>query len=53
MRIRAALWPAVLLVLSLVGVSHAQVDVAKALVGRWESEQETSPIERTIRSAPW
>ena len=40
MRIRAVLWLAVLMVLSLVGVSRAQVDPAKALVGRWEGEQE-------------
>lgn len=40
MRIRAMLWLAVAMVLSLVGVSHAQVDLAKALVGRWEGEQE-------------
>jgi hypothetical protein len=35
----AVLWLAVLMVLSLVGVSHAQVDLAKALVGTWEGEQ--------------
>jgi hypothetical protein len=40
MRIRAVLWLAVAMALSLVGVSHAQVDPAKALVGRWEGEQE-------------
>lgn len=40
MRIRAVLWLAVAMVLSLVEVSHAQVDLAKALVGRWEGEQE-------------
>ena len=41
MRIRAVLWLAVLMVLSLLGgVSHSQVDLAKALVGRWEGEQE-------------
>ena len=28
------------MVLSLVGVSHAQVDLAKVLVGTWEGEQE-------------
>jgi len=28
------------MVLSCVGVSHAQVDLAKVLVGRWEGEQE-------------
>jgi hypothetical protein len=39
MRIRVVLWPAVLMVLSLVGASHAQVDLAKDLVGRWEGEQ--------------
>lgn len=37
---RVAAWLAVLLVLSSVGGSHAQVDPAKALVGRWEGEQE-------------
>lgn len=37
----AVLWLAVSIVLSLLGgVSHAQVDLAKALVGRWEGEQE-------------
>ena len=40
MRIGAARWLAVLMVLSWVGVSHAQVDLAKVLVGRWEGEQE-------------
>jgi hypothetical protein len=40
MRIRAVPWLAVVMVLSCVGVSHAQVDPAKALVGRWEGEQE-------------
>lgn len=39
MRMLAVLWLVVLMVLSLVGVSHAQVDLAKALVGRWEGEQ--------------
>jgi hypothetical protein len=37
----AVLWLAVSMVLSLLGgVSHAHVDLAKALVGRWEGEQE-------------
>lgn len=40
MRVRAVLWLAVVMVLSLVGVSQAQIDLAKALVGRWEGEQE-------------
>jgi hypothetical protein len=40
MRAGAARWLAVLIVLSWVGVSHAQVDLAKVLVGRWEGEQE-------------
>jgi hypothetical protein len=39
-RAGAARWLAVLIVLSWVGVSHAQVDLAKVLVGRWEGEQE-------------
>jgi hypothetical protein len=40
MRTGAARWLAVVMVLSVVGVSRAQVDPAKALVGRWEGEQE-------------
>ena len=40
MRTGAARCLAVVVVLSLAGVSHAQVDPAKALVGRWEGEQE-------------
>ncbi len=40
MRTGAAPWLAVVMVLSVVGVSHAQVDLAKVLVGRWEGEQE-------------
>jgi hypothetical protein len=41
MRMPAVLWLAVSMLLSLLtGVSHAQVDLAKALVGRWEGEQE-------------
>ena len=40
MRTGAARWLAVVMVLSWVGVSHAQVDLAKVLVGRWEGEQE-------------
>ena len=40
MRTGAARCLAVVMVLSLAGVSHAQVDPAKALVGRWEGEQE-------------
>ena len=39
MRTGAARCLAVVMVLSLAGVSHAQVDPAKALVGRWEGEQ--------------
>ena len=40
MRTGAARWLAVVMVLSVVGVSRAQVDLAKALVGRWDGEQE-------------
>ena len=40
-RIRAAArWLALLVALAWAGASHAQVDVAKALVGRWEGEQQ-------------
>jgi hypothetical protein len=40
MRTGAARWLAVVMVLSVVGVSRAQVDPAKVLVGTWEGEQE-------------
>ena len=40
MRTGAARCLAVVMVLSLAGVSHSQVDPAKALVGRWDGEQE-------------
>jgi len=39
-RTGAARWLAIVMLLSAVGVSGAQVDPAKALVGRWEGEQE-------------
>ena len=40
MGIRAKLSLAVLVVLSLAGVTFSQVELAKVLVGRWEGEQE-------------
>jgi hypothetical protein len=39
-RIRAARWLAVLVALAWAAASHAQVDLAKVLVGRWEGAQE-------------